>query len=102
MGNFRQASKDHNWTSSDSTEHINAGSLQRIADATEMMAKNYVNMQQERDNYQKWYRERGLRIDELQRSKASLRGQITKLKKALAAAQSATKGVIIVDGILND
>jgi hypothetical protein len=38
MATLREASKQK-WTSKNTIEHINAGSLQRIADATEAMAK---------------------------------------------------------------
>lgn len=36
---------------------INAGSLQRIADATEIMAGNFIALQNDRDLYKRWYNE---------------------------------------------
>ena len=54
-----------NWTSNRTIEHINAGSLQRIADAWESTAKSLVEL-----------------IDTRDRKVANLRGQITKLKNA--------------------
>jgi predicted nucleic acid-binding Zn-ribbon protein len=83
MATLREASKQK-WTSKNTIEHINAGSLQRIADATEAMAKNYTAMQTDLDWYKRQYTERGERIAYLRRSRASLQGQITKLRKQLA------------------
>lgn len=91
MPNFRASSKT-NYSSNDSIEHINAGSLQRIADAAEVMAKNYNMLLQTKENYKQWYEQRGQRIVKLERQNAALRGQITKLKKKLA--NSATFEVI--------
>lgn len=64
-----------------STDQIQLGCLQRIADATELMAKNHDQLVADRDRYQRWYdqqRERSLRLE---RSNAALRGVITKMKK---------------------
>lgn len=80
MASFREHSKQ-NWNSASSVEHINAGSLQRIADATEVMSKNYVQLQNERDSYKRIADSRYEAIERLQRSNSALRGQITKLKK---------------------
>lgn len=62
-------------------DHINCGSLQRIADATEAMAKNHVALQNDCDRYKRWFNEENERRLKLERSNAALRGQITKLKK---------------------
>ncbi len=79
--NFKEASKQV-WTSNNSTEHINAGSLQRIADACELMAKNYTSMQ----NDLKWAKDRNQRLERelltMTRSNRSLRGYIKRLKGA--------------------
>jgi len=87
---YRDASKD-NWGVDDSTtgdpervkmgpDQIKAGALQRIADATELMAKNYIEMQRENERlrvdkamYYRWYQKE-------QNRNRSLRGVITKLK----------------------
>jgi hypothetical protein len=62
-------------------EQINTGSLQRIADATEAMAQNFVKLQNDyeymrksRDNYREDYRT-------AQRQITALKGHITRLKK---------------------
>lgn len=80
MANFREHSKD-NWNSVSTVEHINAGSLQRIADATEKMAGNYIKLQSDydymrksRDNYRECYESSLRKI-------SALKGVITKLKR---------------------
>jgi len=82
MSTFREASKG-NWTSSNSTEHINAGSLQRIADALETVSENYNALiadkksAYESRDYWRTYSEK------LQRRIRGLRGVITKLKSKI-------------------
>lgn len=80
--NFRVASREE-WDASHTVEHINAGSLQRIADATEKMAQNYDDMRENRDFWKTIAERRATTITELQRSNRGLRGVITKLKKRL-------------------
>lgn len=78
-----------NWTEggereSPSYEAINAGSLQRIADATELMARSYVALIEERDRYKRWYEEERA-VSARQRGRIrSLRGVITRLKPKAA------------------
>lgn len=62
-------------------EDIITGSIQRIADATEKMAQNYIQMQNDRDLYLRWYREKSDANAMLNRRICALRGVITKLKK---------------------
>ena len=50
MADFRGDSREV-WTSAKTVEHINAGSLQRIADATELMARRHLDLIRERDEY---------------------------------------------------
>lgn len=68
-----------------STEHIKLGCLQRIADATELMSKRHTDLMREKEQAENsrdyWRRE----AERLTRSKIALRGQITKLKRRLAA-----------------
>ncbi len=75
------------WThSADSLEAINAGSLQRIADATERMAQRHTELLQQRDGFERsanYWRNQSSHKD---RRINSLKGQITKLRKRLAAA----------------
>jgi hypothetical protein len=80
----KQASR-RDFTPSDSLtwEMLQTGSLQRIADATEAMAKNHIQLQQERERYKRWYDDERYERAKLEKSNAALRGQITKLRKKL-------------------
>lgn len=62
-------------------ESIKLGCLQRIADATEMMAKNHTTLQEDKERYERWYNASAKRCLKLERSAAYLRGVITKMKK---------------------
>jgi len=66
---------------SNTLEAINAGSLQRIADATEVMSQNYNALIADRDRFKKWYYEEREENDGLRKTIGSLRGWITRLKK---------------------
>lgn len=62
-------------------DEIKIGCLQRIADATEVMAKRYQDLIDERDKYKRWY-ESSLKTEEYQlRRISALRGVITRMKK---------------------
>jgi len=77
---FKDRSKQ-NWNGDASTEHINAGSLQRIADATEKMAANYdqlVSAKKAAENSRDYWKADALRLE---RRCRSLRGYITRLKR---------------------
>lgn len=43
MASIRESSRQ-NWTSSETIQDINSGLLQRITDATELMAKNHLKL----------------------------------------------------------
>lgn len=62
-------------------EDIKTGALQRIADATEVMAKNYIKMQSDLDLYKRLYKEVSESNSRMARRIYSLKGVITKLKK---------------------
>lgn len=62
-------------------DRINAGCLQRIANATEAMAQNYVYLQKDRDMYKRWYEQDQATIKRLVRSNNALRGHINRMKK---------------------
>jgi hypothetical protein len=84
--NLRESSK-RNWSTPPvnsngypGDENLKLGCLLRIADASELMARNITSIMAERDRYKDFYeREHKFAI--------SLRGQITKLKKQLAKHQ---------------
>ena len=87
MPNQREDSR-RNWNSGSTIENINSGSLQRIADACELIAKDREKLEQECD----WLRRNrdyySAKAERLNRSNAALRGVITKLKKAVAATNA--------------
>lgn len=80
MSTFRDSSRQ-NWNTRCTVEDINAGSLQRIADACELMAKNYSELIDERNRWRRWHDEEQERRIALERRNAALRGVITKMKK---------------------
>lgn len=63
-------------------EEIKVGCLQRIAAATEAMAKNHDQLVRDRDYYKKLADSRADSLNHAERRIASLKGVITKLKKA--------------------
>lgn len=69
-------------------EEIRTGCLQRIADATDIMARRFRDLQEERDRYQQWHDQEVERRLRAERSNSALRGQITKLRKRLAAQEA--------------
>lgn len=85
MPNFREASRQ-NWDGANTVEHINAGSLQRIADATELMAKRHTELIRERDNYERMWRTATARAQTTERRLSAAKGQITKLRNAAKKA----------------
>jgi hypothetical protein len=79
--NQREASKGH-WTATGTLAEINSGSLQRIADACEIMAANYNQLRIERDDLEKSMNFWSDQCRSAERTASGLRGYITKLKKA--------------------
>ena len=79
---FREASRI-NWTSGaySQPDNIKLGCLLRIADATEKMAENHIQLSANRDLYKKWYEEEKIQVSHLQSVISGLRGTITKMKK---------------------
>lgn len=81
---FKESSKV-NWRPgvdrTPTNEEIQIGCLQRIADATEAMASNYLRLQADLDMHKRWYKNEQETSARLNRSNNALRGVITKLKK---------------------
>lgn len=72
------------WKCENATESLKLGCLQRIADATEIMSKNHVELIKERDRSVEtceWYRSKW---EMALRQNAALRGHFTKLKRKMA------------------
>ena len=83
MANQREQSKK-DWESRDTSEDLQLGCLQRIADASEKMASNYTQLQKDLDYYKNGYKVRWEIIEKKNKSISALRGQITKLKNKIA------------------
>ena len=83
MSDFRTIARA-SWDDSGSStiEKINAGSLQRIADATEKMAASYDALRIDRDYWRDKSVRQAAEISALKHSIRSLRGAITRLKRA--------------------
>jgi hypothetical protein len=81
---LRDISKQQ-WADGDNptVERINAGSLQRIADAAELMAKNHTELVRERDSERLQAEFWKGRAGASGRSIVALRGVITKLKRRI-------------------
>lgn len=58
-----------------------AGALMRIADATELMARNHEQLVRDAENCKRWYQEEKQRRERYQRSNAALRGIIKRMKR---------------------
>lgn len=82
------------WTGAGSLEHVNAGSLQRLADAAEtmaassqLMAKNHFELVEWRNRYKSWYETERWERDRLERKLAAQRGVATRLKNKIVDLQ---------------
>lgn len=74
--------------SDSSLTHIKLGCLQRIADATELTAKNHLRLQQERDKFEGYYRQEQKIRAAIERRLAAQRGVVTKLQNQIAAMKA--------------
>lgn len=82
MANLRELSKQNFESAQGNTlEAISTGSLQRIADATELMAKDYSRMQTDLKFYKDKYLQKCKEIENLENRIAAYKGVVTKLKK---------------------
>jgi hypothetical protein len=69
---------------------IQLGAILRIADATELMAKNYTELQSNLEMYKRWYKEENEKNIRLCRKIYALRGHMTRLKNRLKNQSNAT------------
>jgi len=65
-------------------KQIQLGALLRIADAAEKMALRHTELITQRDNFERWYKSEAAARRLLERRLAAAKGQLTKMKKALA------------------
>lgn len=64
-------------------EHLTLGCLQRIADASELMAKRHTELIAAKEKVERECNYWRIEAERMTRSNNALRGQITKLKKQL-------------------
>jgi predicted nuclease with TOPRIM domain len=81
---YREGSKT-NWGSETGSEgmtleQINTGCLLRIADATDKMAQRHTELIEQRDRFERWYKNEQKRVEYLERSNAALRGHLKRAK----------------------
>lgn len=67
--------------SAGTSEHISAGSLQRIVDAVEKMAASYDGMRADRDRWERSHSYERAARQRAERRIAALKGHITRLRK---------------------
>lgn len=79
MSTCREKSKQ-DWFCDKDPGLIKLGCLQRIADATELMAINHQELVAERDRYQDLAKRNYEEMKRLERSNQALRGVITRMK----------------------
>jgi len=93
MGKFRDYREESRtkWGTSElkeadglSIEHINLGCMLRIADASELMAKNHQRLINDVEMYKRWYNEEREENARLRKSNSGLKGWVTRLKGDLA------------------
>lgn len=88
---FKEWSKD-NWFCSDdklpSNEQLQVGCLQRIADATEAMAKNYVQLQKDAKYWEEQFYHERVRRQSFERSIVAHKANYTRLKNKLEAMKN--------------
>lgn len=82
---YRKQSRNIDWGSEEAEDsltlkQINCGCLLRIADATELMAKNHQQLIDERDRYKRFYENEKRYANKLYHRIAGLRGYITQIK----------------------
>ena len=79
---YKNQSKRSWWSEgTPDNNQIKLGCLQRIADATELMAQNYQSLIVQRNTYINWYEEEKNKRLHQEKCNAALRGVITKMKK---------------------
>jgi len=81
MSMREESKKEYSHNIPSCIEAINTGSLQRIADATEAMAKNFIQMQKDLNYYRNRLDEKSGESDMWYRKYCAMKGVVTKLKK---------------------
>ena len=74
-----------------SNDQLQLGCLQRIAAATELIARNYQSLIDDRDYYKRRYEAERARAEGLERSNRAHKSNYTRLKKKYEAIQNNEK-----------
>ena len=83
MKSYKELSRE-NWGTDltiPTNEQIKIGAIQRIADATELMAQRYQGIIDDRDRYKRYYENQLEQKEKLSHRIAGLQGYIKRLKK---------------------
>lgn len=82
MPDFRETSKKHFAIAGANPTHeeIQAGCLQRIADATELMARRYTDLIDERNRFRGYMETARVERDAAVRTANTLKGHVTRLR----------------------
>ena len=94
MNTYREASKK-DWRTRGGTAtdpEIDTGSLQRIADACELMASDHGRLLSDVGYWKRTSQHSSAEAERLYRSNAALRGHITRLKRKLEKAGDKKEG----------
>jgi hypothetical protein len=84
MPNIKEHSKGNFDVKNPTWETLQIGAILRIADATERMASNYVQLQNNVEYYKNLSRSRLQEIEVLKHSRAGYMAALTKLRKRIA------------------
>lgn len=71
-----------------STEQIQLGAILRIADATEAMAKNHVQLITQRDMYERWYNNEKTSHSTTKRTLIATKGHLTRAQNQIKELKS--------------
>ena len=86
MATLREASKIHYNAFTPAThQDIQTGSIQRIADAAEAMAKSHSQLIYDRDAYKRWYEDEKKKCKHLLAVIRGLKGRVTILNRKFTA-----------------
>ena len=81
--NYREESRKHGWGQDGKMciDQLKLGCMLRMADASEVMAKNNQQLINDKEKYKRWYKEEQAKNERHGKTIAGLRGYITRLKK---------------------
>lgn len=84
MATLKDVSRTDYTAAAPTIENINAGSLQRLAAASELMARNYNTLIEEAARHKRWYEDERDRCRRHARTITALRGVITRMSRKVS------------------